>query len=51
MIKKIISFFVILWIANRVQDEIQPNRLNMKWGIPYIGKSYALDMQDIGGKE
>jgi len=43
---KIITTLTILWVGNRVQneilDEIKPNRLNQTWfGLPYIGRSYV----------
>ena len=44
MFKKGINYLIVLTIGrivlNIVIDEIKPNRLNSKWGIPYIGCTY-----------
>lgn len=51
-INKIITFFIVLWVGIRTQneilDEIKPMRLNSKWGFPYIGRSYS---KRINGEE
>ncbi len=47
---KISTFIIVILIGYRLQneilDEIQPNRLNSKWGFPYFGRSYNRKSQN-----